>query len=114
QGLMFGYACDETPELMPAPIMYAHRLIRRQEALRRSGELPWLGPDAKSQVVFRYRDGLPEAIESVVLSTQHDEGIELGALREAVSRAIVDPVVPAALRAPGFRVFINPTGRFVI
>jgi S-adenosylmethionine synthetase len=114
QGLMFGYACDETPELMPAPIIYAHRLVRRQAELRRSGALPWLGPDAKSQVSFRYEDGHPVAIEAVVLSTQHDADIGTEALREAVSREIIEAVIPAGLRAANYRELINPTGRFVI
>ena len=113
QGLMFGYACDETPELMPAPIIYAHRLVRRQAELRRSGALPWLQPDAKSQVTFRYVDGRPTQIAAVVLSTQHDAGIELGALREAVWQHVIDAVIPPALRADDFRALINPTGRFV-
>ena len=113
QGLMFGYACDDTPELMPAPIVFAHRLVRRQTELRRSGALPWLGPDAKSQVTFRYEDGRPVAIEAVVLSTQHDAAIDTGALRTAVSRDIIDAVIPASLRSAGYRELINPTGRFV-
>jgi S-adenosylmethionine synthetase len=113
QGLMFGYACDETPELMPAPIVFAHRLVRRQAELRRSGALAWLGPDAKSQVTFRYEDGRPVAVESVVLSTQHDVSIDTEALREAVSREIIAPVIPEALRAANYRELINPTGRFV-
>lgn len=113
QGLMFGYACDDTPELMPAPIVFAHRLVRRQAKLRRNGVLPWLGPDAKSQVTFRYEDGRPVAIEAVVLSTQHDAGVETEALRTAVSREIIDAVIPANLRAPNYRELINPTGRFV-
>ena len=113
QGLMFGYACDDTPELMPAPIVFAHRLVRRQAELRRSGALPWLGPDAKSQVTFRYEDGRPVSIEAVVLSTQHDADIETEALRAAVSREIIDAVIPADMRAAGYRELINPTGRFV-
>lgn len=113
QGLMFGYACDETPELMPAPIVFAHRLVRRQAELRRSGELPWLGPDAKSQVTFRYEDGRPLAIEAVVLSTQHDANIETDALRSEISREIIDAVIPTEMRAAGYRELINPTGRFV-
>jgi len=113
QGLMFGYACDETPELMPAPIVYAHRLVRRQAELRRSGALPWLQPDAKSQVSFRYEDGRPVAIEAVVLSTQHAEDVDTDTLRAAVSREIIDAVIPKALRASGYRELINPTGRFV-
>jgi len=113
QGLMFGYACDETPELMPAPIIYAHRLVRRQAELRHSGELPWLEPDAKSQVSFRYEDGRPAEIDAVVLSTQHAEGIGLEELREAVRRHIIDPVIPQSLRSRNYRDHINPTGRFV-
>ena len=113
QGLMFGYACDETPELMPAPIVFAHRLVRRQAEVRRSGRLPWLGPDAKSQVTFLYEDGRPVAVDTVVLSTQHDAEIETEALRAAVSREIIDPVVPADLRSANYRELINPTGRFV-
>ena len=113
QGLMFGYACNETPELMPAPIVFAHRLVRRQAELRRSGELAWLGPDAKSQVTFRYEEGRPVAIDAVVLSTQHDAGIDTEELRVAVSREIIDAVIPANLRSANYRVLINPTGRFV-
>lgn len=113
QGLMFGYACDDTPELMPAPIVFAHQLVRRQAALRKSGELPWLQPDAKSQVTFRYVNGKPVAIEAVVLSTQHDAAIGIDALREAIQVHVIDHVIPQALRAPTFRALINPTGRFV-
>jgi S-adenosylmethionine synthetase len=113
QGMMFGYASDETPELMPAPLVYAHKLVRRQAELRRSGALPWLQPDAKSQVTFRYEDGRPVAIEAVVLSTQHDALIDTQALCKAVSREIIDAVIPGELRAPGYRELINPTGRFV-
>jgi S-adenosylmethionine synthetase len=93
--------------------VFAHRLVRRQAELRRSGGLPWLGPDAKSQVTFRYEDGRPVAIEAVVLSTQHDAAIDTETLRAAVSREIIAPVVPANLRAAGYRELINPTGRFV-
>ena len=114
QGLMFGYACDETPELMPAPITYAHRLVKRQAELRKSGALPWLQPDAKSQVTFRYVDGQPTQIEAVVLSTQHDDGIGLAELQAAVREQVVEAVIPERLRADGFRVLINPTGRFVV
>lgn len=113
QGLMFGYACDDTPELMPAPIVFAHRLVRRQAKLRRNGVLPWLGPDAKSQVTFRYEEGRPVAIEAVVLSTQHDAEIDTETLRIAVSREIIDAVIPLKLRAANYRELINPTGRFV-
>ncbi len=113
QGLMFGYACDETPELMPAPIIYAHRLVRRQAELRKSGVLPWLQPDAKSQVTFRYEEGRPVAIEAVVLSTQHDEGVDLSTMRDELTVRVIDALVPEELRSTGFRTFINPTGRFV-
>jgi S-adenosylmethionine synthetase len=113
QGLMFGYACDETPELMPAPIVYAHRLVRRQAEARKSGLLPWLGPDAKSQVTFRYIQGRPVQVEAVVLSTQHDAGIKPEALRAEVRRHIIDPVIPEGLRSQSFRTLINPTGSFV-
>jgi S-adenosylmethionine synthetase len=113
QGLMFGYACDDTPELMPAPIVYAHRLVRRQAELRKSGVLPWLRPDAKSQVSFRYEDGRPVAVEAVVLSTQHAEGVDTETLRAEVSRHIIDSVIPRSLRGTGYRELINPTGRFV-
>jgi S-adenosylmethionine synthetase len=113
QGLMFGYATDETSERMPAPILYAHRLVRRQAELRRSRQLPWLRPDAKSQVTFLYRDGRPVSVESVVLSTQHDESIGIVELRQAVEQHIIDPLIPIELRGAGFRTHINPTGRFV-
>ena len=114
QGLMFGYACDDTPEWMPAPIVYAHRLVQRQAQLRKDGVLPWLRPDAKSQVSFRYEGGRPVAVEAVVLSTQHAEDIDTETLRSEVSRHIIDTVIPSELRAPGYRELINPTGRFVI
>ena len=113
QGMMFGYACDETPQLMPAAIVYAHELVRRQAELRRSGALSWLQPDAKSQVTLRYLDWRPVAIEAVVLSTQHDDAIELEFLRAAVAREIIEPVIPFELRSADFKTFINPTGRFV-
>jgi S-adenosylmethionine synthetase len=114
QGLMFGYACDETPELMPAPIVYAHRLMRRQAELRRSGDLPWLRPDAKSQVTFRYEEGRPVSVETVVLSTQHAADVDIEALRSAVAGQIIDSVIPPEIRSRDYRVLINPTGRFVI
>jgi S-adenosylmethionine synthetase len=114
QGLMFGFACDETPELMPLPIVLAHRLVQRQAALRRSGALPWLRPDGKSQVTVRYIAGRPAGVETVVLSTQHAPEISRGLLVEAVEQAIVEAVIPPALRSPGFRVLVNPTGSFVI
>ncbi len=114
QGLMFGYACDETPELMPAPIYYAHRLVERQSQVRRDGRLPWLRPDAKSQITFRYEGGLPVAVDTVVLSTQHAPDIEMPALREAVVEEIIKPVLPPHWMRAGVKYLINPTGRFVI
>ena len=114
QGLMFGYACDETPVLMPAAIHYAHRLVERQSDLRRDGRLPWLRPDAKSQVTLRYVDGRPHSIDTVVLSTQHAPDIEHGKLTEAVIEEIVKPVLPKELIKGEIRYLINPTGRFVI
>src|SRR5690606_8488732 len=92
QGLMFGYACDETPELMPAAIYYAHRIVERQSQLRKSGVLPWLRPDAKSQVTLRYVDGRPAGIDTVVLSTQHSPDIGQGQIREAAIEEIIKPV----------------------
>ena len=113
QGLMFGYACRETAVLMPLPITLAHQLVRRQAQVRRSGAAPWLRPDAKSQVSVRYADRQPVAVEAVVLSTQHAEGIELPELQAAVRSQIVAPVLEeAGYRVPE-RVLVNPTGRFV-
>ncbi len=114
QGLMFGYACDETPQKMPLPIDLAHRLMRRHAEVRRSGNLPWLRPDAKSQVTVRYEDGRPVGIDTVVLSTQHDGDISTEELRRAVTREIIDPLVSQSMRLPEFRIFINPTGRFEV
>ena len=114
QGLMFGYASNETDVLMPAPITYAHRLMKRQAELRHSGALPWLRPDAKSQVSLRYENGRPVAIDAVVLSTQHAEEVSTGVLREAVMDEIIKPVLPAEWLTKDTRYFINPTGRFVI
>jgi len=116
QGLMFGYATNETEVLMPAPITYAHRLVEQQAAQRKSGSLPWLRPDAKSQVTLRYRDGRPVGLDAVVLSTQHDPDISLSDLREAVMENILKPVLPAGWleNCPGDNIHINPTGNFVI
>jgi S-adenosylmethionine synthetase len=114
QGLMFGYACDETPELMPLPISLAHALVRRQSELRKQGVLPWLLPDAKSQVSVRYENGKPARVEAVVLSTQHRADVGDAELRDAVTEQIVLPSIPPHLRGPDLRVLINPTGRFVI
>lgn len=114
QGLMFGYACNETPTLMPAAIYYAHRLMERQAYLRKSKALPWLRPDAKSQVTLRYKDGLPVGIDTIVLSTQHSPDVEYKDLREAVIEEIIKPVMPHHLDKTNINYFINPTGKFVI
>ncbi|MEB0134217.1 methionine adenosyltransferase [Actimicrobium sp. CCC2.4] len=113
QGLMFGYACDETPELMPAAIYYAHRIVERQSQLRKDGRLPWLRPDAKSQVTLRYVDGKPVGIDTVVLSTQHAPEMQHKDIEEAVIEMIIKPVVPQEW-LDGTRYLVNPTGRFVI
>jgi S-adenosylmethionine synthetase len=113
QGLMFGYACDETPELMPAAIHYAHRIVERQSQLRKDGRLPWLRPDAKSQVTLKYVDGRPVAIDTVVLSTQHAPEMQHKAIEEAVIEMIIKPVVPSEW-LKNTRYLVNPTGRFVV
>jgi len=114
QGLMFGYACDETPQLMPMPIHYAHRLMQRQAELRKDGRLPWLRPDAKSQVTIRYVEGKPVHVDTVVISTQHHPDISHAELSEAVIEEIVKPIIPESMRAGDIRYLINPTGRFVV
>ena len=114
QGLMFGYAVDETPELMPLPIHLSHRLVERQADLRRDGRLNWLRPDAKSQVTLRYVDGKPDSIDTIVLSTQHSPDISLEKLREAVIEEIIKPVLPKELIKGEIKYLVNPTGRFVI
>ncbi|MDG0978294.1 MAG: methionine adenosyltransferase [Halieaceae bacterium] len=115
QGLMFGYATNETDTLMPAPIYYAHRLVERQAKLRKSGQLEWLRPDAKSQITLRYDDkGLPVAIDAVVLSTQHDEGISQAELQAKVLEHIIQPVLPTEWLHKDTRYHINPTGQFII
>jgi S-adenosylmethionine synthetase len=114
QGLMFGYATNETDVLMPAPITYAHRLVERQAEMRKDHVLPWLRPDAKSQVTLRYEGGQVVAIDAVVLSTQHDPDIDYKHLKEAVMENIIQPVLPAALLHKDTKIHINPTGSFVI
>ena len=114
QGLMFGYACDETPELMPLPTQLAQRLVERQAQVRRAGELPWLRPDAKSQVTVRYEGGRPTGVEKVVLSTQHAPGTDADTVRREVIARIIEPVVPESLRARTIQYFVNPTGRFEV
>ncbi|MDO5090550.1 MAG: methionine adenosyltransferase [Cardiobacteriaceae bacterium] len=114
QGLMFGFACDETETLMPAPITYAHRLVERQAQVRKEGVLPWLRPDAKSQLTFLYEDGKIAGIDTVVLSTQHDEDIRMSDLEEAVRELIIYKVLPKEWLSEKTRYHINPTGKFVI
>jgi S-adenosylmethionine synthetase len=114
QGLMFGYANNETSVLMPAPIFYAHRLVERQAELRKNGALPWLRPDAKSQVTLRYDQGKPVAIDAVVLSTQHSPSIQFGDLQEAVREEIIRPVLPEEWLHADTQYHINPTGKFEI
>jgi S-adenosylmethionine synthetase len=114
QGLMFGYACNETDVLMPMPIYYAHLLTKQQAEIRKAGKLPWLRPDAKSQVTIEYADGRPRRIEAVVLSTQHDDTISYSDLKEAIMEMIIKPVLPQNMLDPNTKFYINPTGRFVI
>lgn len=113
QGIMFGFACNETPELMPAPIMYAHKLMLRQSELRKNGALPWLRPDAKSQVTLRYNGYTPTAADSIVISTQHDHSIHHSAIEEAVIENIIKPTIPKEW-LNNTKFLVNPTGRFVI
>lgn len=114
QGLMFGYACNETETLMPAPITYAHRLVERQSQLRKDKVLPWLRPDAKSQITFRYKNGLITGIDAVVLSTQHDPDIKQKDLQESVRELIIEKVLPAQWLSKDTKYHINPTGQFII
>jgi len=114
QGLMFGYASNETDVLMPAPITYSHRLVKRQSEVRKNGTLPWLEPDAKSQLTFRYIDNKPVSIDAVVLSTQHKDSVSNEELREGVFEEIIKPVLPEEWITKETKIFINPTGRFVI
>jgi S-adenosylmethionine synthetase len=115
QGLMFGFAIDETPELMPMPIQLAHKLVKQQAALRKSGKLPWLRPDAKSQVTIEYDDeGRPARIDAVVLSTQHEEGVKHKQISEAIIESVIKPMLPAKMIDKKTKFFVNPTGRFVV
>jgi S-adenosylmethionine synthetase len=114
QGLMFGYACDETPTLMPLAIYLAHQVVQRQAQLRHDGRLPWLRPDAKSQVTIRYVDGKPHSIDTVVLSTQHAPDMALETIREAAIEDIIKPMLPKELIKGNINFLVNPTGRFVV
>jgi S-adenosylmethionine synthetase len=114
QGLMFGYACSETKVLMPMPITYAHRLMKRQAEVRKAGLLPWLRPDAKSQVTIEYEDGKPKRVEAIVISTQHSPDVDYEDLKEGVMEEIISPIIPKKMVDKNTKYFINPTGRFVI
>lgn len=114
QGLMFGYACNETKVLMPMPITYAHRLVKQQSEVRKSGKLPWLRPDAKSQVTIEYENKKPKRIEAVVVSTQHSPEVSYDDLKEGIREEIIKPILPAEMIDNNTQIFINPTGRFVI
>lgn len=114
QGMMFGYACDDTPELMPAPITYAHRMARQLSAVRRDQSLNFLRPDGKTQVTFAYEDGKPVRVETVLVSTQHHPDVTTQTLRDAVIAQVIEPVIPKSLRSPNIKYMVNPTGRFVI
>jgi hypothetical protein len=114
QGLMFGYACDETPDLMPYPIWLAHRLVARQAELRSSGALPWLRPDAKSQVTVRYEGQRVAGVNNVIISTQIERNLDPAQVAADVTREIIDPLLPAHLRMPEFRIWVNPAGPFEI
>jgi len=114
QGLMFGFATNETDDLMPMPIQYAHKLTEQQKVLRNNGKLPWLRPDVKSQVSVRYEGNTPKAIDAVVISTQHDESVSYDDLKEAVMEEVVKPIIPTSMLSDDTKYFINPTGRFVI
>ncbi len=114
QGMMFGYACNETPELMPTAIAYAHRLTRRLTEVRKNGTLPWLRPDGKAQVTIVYEDDKPVAVDTIVVSTQHDESVTLEEITAAIMEHVIRPVIPAELLTADTRYLINPTGRFVL
>ena len=114
QGLMFGYACDETPELMPLPISLSHRLAKELTAVRKNGTLDYLRPDGKTQVTVEYQDGVPARVDTIVVSTQHSPEVELATIREDIIKYVIAPVVPAELMDDATKIYVNPTGRFVI
>ena len=114
QGMMFGYACNDTPELMPLPISIAHRLSKRLTEVRKNGTLPYLRPDGKTQVTVAYKDGKAVGIDTVVVSSQHSADVSIEQIRADIEREVIDPIIPAFLRMDGMKIFVNPTGRFVI
>ncbi|MBR6029797.1 MAG: methionine adenosyltransferase, partial [Clostridia bacterium] len=114
QGMMFGFACDETPELMPLPISLSHRLARRLAEVRKDGTLPWLRPDGKTQVTVAYEDGRPASVDAVVVSTQHAPEVSQEEIARAIREQVIRPVIPDSRLAPDAKIYINPTGRFVI
>ena len=114
QGMMFGYACNDTPELMPLPISIAHRLSKRLTEVRKNGTLPYLRPDGKTQVTVAYKDGKAVGIDTVVVSSQHSADVSIEQIRADIEREVIDPIIPTFLRLDGMKIFVNPTGRFVI
>ena len=115
QGMMFGYACDDTPEMMPVPISMAHRLSKRLAEVRKNGDLGFLRPDGKSQVSVKYdENGVPECLTAIVVSAQHDPSVDIKTLREAITETVIKPVIPSSLIKPETKIFVNPTGRFVV